>query len=97
MNIEGRSRNQFIRDVILKLQDHLAGDWFIFGSRLELDPYELDVLQLNCQAHPDWRHCFRQMIFKWIDKFGSDATWTKIVDALEKMNHNRLAREVKNE
>ena len=24
--------------------DHLAGDWFIFSLRLELDPYELDVL-----------------------------------------------------
>ena len=81
----------------MKLQDHLAGDWFTFGLQLELDPYELNVLQLNYLAHVDLRHCFRQMIFKWIDKFGSDATWTKIVDALKKTKYNCLADEVKHE
>ena len=92
--VRSSRRSQFIRDVILKLQDHLVGDWFTFGLHLNLEYEELQVIELN---HLNWQRRFGQMIVKWIDRFGSGATWTNIVDALKKMKYDSLANEVEEE
>ena len=34
------------------------------------------------------------MLTTWIDKFGKEATWDKIVDALRKSGQNALARDL---
>lgn len=90
-------RDHFIRDVILTLQDDLVRDWFTFGLQLNLSYKELHVLQLNSLALMDQRYCFRQMIVKWVNKLGSDATWSKLADALKIIGENDLARQINND
>ena len=76
------NKDRFIRDVLLILQDDLAKEWFTFGLYLDLKHKEIDDIN---RKYFDEKKCFRELIVKWIGKFGPDATWTKIVRALEEM------------
>ena len=90
----GLESDRFLRDVILALQDHLIKDWFTFGLYLDLSVTELNVLETNSLAHPDKRTSVRHMLTKWKDKFGKEATWERIVDALRKIGQNVLAQDL---
>ena len=76
------------------LQDHLINDWFTFGLNLDLNVTELNVLEINSFGYADKRIGVRRMLTIWIDKFGKEATWNKIVDALRKIGQNALARDL---
>ena len=89
-----KENDQFIRDVILALQDHLIKEWFTFGLHLELSVTELNVLENNSLSYPDKRTSVRHMLTKWKDKFGKEATWDKIVVALRKIGQNALAQDL---
>ena len=87
-------REKFLSDVILALQDHLIKKWFTFGIYLNLTVTELNVLETNSLVHADKRASVRHMLTKWKDKFGKEATWDKIVDALRKSGQNALAKDL---
>ena len=74
------------------LQDHLINDWFTFGLNLDLSVTELNVI--NSFGYVDKRQSVRCMLTTWIDKFGKEATWDKIVDALRKIKQNALAHDL---
>ena len=74
------------------LQDHLINDWFTFGLNLDLSVTELNVI--NSFGYVDKRTSVRRMLTTWIDKFGKEATWDKIVDALGKIGQNALAQDL---
>ena len=86
--------DKFLREVILVLQDHLIKDWFIFGLHLDLNVTELNVLEINSSFYSDKRINVRHMLTKWKDKFGKEATWDKLVDALRKIGQNALAQDL---
>ena len=92
--LDEEKRAKFLREAILALQDPLIKDWFTFGLYLDLDPTELNVLETNSVTHADKRTTVRQMLTKWKDKFGKEATWDKIVDALRKIGQNALAQDL---
>ena len=92
--LAAKERDKFLRDVILALQDHLIKEWFTFGLYLDLSVNELYVLETNSLAHADKRTIVRHMLITWKDKFGQEATWDKIVDALKKIKQNSLARDL---
>ena len=89
-----KERNKFLRELILALQDRLINNWFAFGLYLDLDPTELNVLEINSFSCADKRTSVRRMLTTWIDKFGKEATWNKIVDALRNIGLNALARDL---
>ena len=89
-----KENDQFLRDVILALQDHLIKEWFTFGLYLDLSVTELNVLETNSVAHADKRASVRHMLTKWKDKFDKEATWDKIVVALRKIGQNALAHDL---
>ena len=76
------------------LQDHLINDWFTFGLNLDLNVTELNVLEANSFGYADKRTSVRHMLTIWLDKFGKEATWNKIIDALRKIGLNALARDL---
>ena len=76
------------------LQDHLINDWFTFGLNLDLNVTELNVLEANSFGYADKRQSVRRMLTTWIDKYGEEATWNKIVDALRKIRQNALAHDL---
>ena len=76
------------------LQDHLINDWFTFGLNLNLNATELNVLEANSFGYSDKRTSVRRMLTIWIDKFGKEATWDKIVDALRKIGQHALAQDL---
>ena len=76
------------------LQDHLINDWFTFGLNLDLNVTELNVLEANFFSYANKQISVRRMLTIWIDKFGKEATWDKIVDALRKIGRNALARDL---
>ena len=51
-------------------------------------------METNSVAHVDKRTSVRHMLTKWKDKFGKEATWDKIVDALRNIGQNALARDL---
>ena len=85
-------RDKFLREVFLALQDHLIKEWFTFGLYLNLSVTELNVLETNSVVHVEKRTSVRHMLTKWKDKFGTEATWDKIVDALRNIGQDTLAR-----
>ena len=87
-------RDKFLCEIFLALQDHLITEWFTFGLYLGLSVTELNVLETNSVAYADKRASVRQMLTKWKDKFGKEATWDKIVDALRNIGQNTLARQL---
>ena len=92
--LAAEERDKFLRDVILALQDRLISNWFTFGLHLDLSVTELNVLENNSVHHADKRTIVRHMLTTWKDKFGTEATWDKIVDALEKIGQNALAQDL---
>ena len=76
------NKDRFIRDVLLILQNDLAKEWSTFGLYLGLKHKEIDDIN---RKYIDEKKCFRELIVKWKGKFGSDATWTKIVCALKEI------------
>ena len=89
-----QQREQFLRDAILLLQNHLVSDWFNFGLHLHIEIDELNVLEVNSLSFPDKRTSVRQLLTKWKDTFDAEATWEKIVIALRKIGNIALAQEV---
>ena len=89
-----KERDQFLHDATVALQDHLVNEWFKFGLYLGLSITDLNVLEANSIACPDKRICVRHMLTKWKDKFGKEATWDKIVDALRKIEQSALAQDL---
>ena len=69
-------------------------DWFTFGLHLDLSVTELNVLEANSVAHADKRASVRHMLTEWKDKFGTDATWDKVFDALRNIGQNALAQDL---
>ena len=51
-------------------------------------------METNSLAHVDERASVRLMLTKWKDKFGKEATWDKIYDALRKIGQNALAQDL---
>ena len=92
---EDKQDLQFLKDAILALQDHFVMDWYTLGLYLGLQVNDLDVIESNSISYVDKRTCVRQMLRKWKEKFDREATWEKIVIAIEKTGKKRLAREVK--
>ena len=84
----------FLGNAILTLQDHLVGEWYTFGLHLGLRAEELNVLESSYLGHADQRICVRQMLTKWKKKLNKEATWSRIVYALKKIENNSLAQEV---
>ena len=74
------------------LQNHLIDNWFTFGLHLDLNATELNVIESFSYA--DKRKGVRHMLTTWIDKFGKEATWDKIVVALRKIGQNALAHDL---
>ena len=93
--MDRQERNQFLRKAILILENRLVKEWFKFGLNLGLDVDELNVIERNSMYYRDERTCVRQMLMKWKDTLGAEATWEKIVIALGKIGNNALAKEVK--
>ena len=85
---------QFLKDVILALQDHFVKDWYTLGLHLGLHVKDLNVIEGNSLSYVDKRTCVRQLLTIWKDKFDREATWKKIVFAIRKTGNNSLAREV---
>ena len=90
-------KKQFLRAAMLVLQDCLGTDWFTFGLHLDVDVHVLNRLSRSYLTHVDYRNSTREMLTAWTDKFGSKATWDKIVAALRKIGNNALAELVEEE
>ena len=87
-------RDKFLGEVILALQDRLISNWFTFGLNLDLNVTELNILEINSFGYADKRTSVRRMLTKWKDKFGKEATWDKIFDALRKSGENSLVQDL---
>ena len=92
--IAEEERDKFLREAFLALQDHLIKEWFTFGLYLGLSVSELNVLETNSIAYAEKQASVRHMLTRWKDKFGKEATWNKIVDALRNMKQNALAKDL---
>lgn len=87
-------QDQFLRNAMLVLQDHVGGDWFTFGLHLDVDVNVLNRLNSSYQTRMDYRISTRDLLTAWVHKFARKATWDKIVEALKKIGNNALAQQV---
>ena len=79
--------NQYIRT-------RVAPHWYDFGVQILGDEFvhKLDVIKAN---HPnDVEGCCKEMFNYWI-QVDPDASWNKLTDALEQIEHYALAVKVK--
>lgn len=66
-------------------------DWYSLGIQLDIKPYTLKGIQSNCVSQDN---CRQEMFTIWL-RIDPNASWEKLIDALEKMSYHCLAQSVK--
>ena len=67
-------------------------DWHTLGTNLGLPVHSLGAIQLDYSAYGTIRQK-QEMISKWLS-FDTNASWSKLASALEKMGNHSLAKKV---
>lgn len=73
------------------VRDKVATKWRDLGVQLMIPSEQLDIIKENNQ---DIKSCCTKMFLYWL-QVDTTATWNKLIKALEDINHNALAEDIK--
>ena len=68
-------------------------DWHKLGTKLDLRDHSLAEIRINYSVHGNDRQR-QEMITKWL-AFDTEASWSKLAGALEKMGENTAAKNIR--
>ena len=79
--------------LIKELSNNVSDDWEDIGLFLGLQQGALDEIRSKFPSHT--KKCFREMIKLWLRKIDPVPTWSAIIDAIEELDYESLAEELK--
>ena len=74
------------------IRDKVAEDWQDLGIQLEIAPEQLRIIKNNYPQNI--KMCCTKMFENWIEN-DYTANWDKLIKALERINHNALAEDIR--
>ena len=82
-----------LKDLITELLRCKAASWEDIGILLAVDDGELQAIKSDNTGKSS--SCLREMLRKWLTKASPAPSWTAIVEVLEKLGDEELARKLK--
>ena len=79
--------------LIRELSSQVSTDWEDIGLFLELQQGALDEISSKSSSHT--KKCFREMIKLWLRQDDPPPSWSAIIDAIEELDYESLAQELK--
>ena len=67
--------------------------WQNIGIFLGVDPHRLE--SIKTAEHNDTQNCLREMLQIWLKKINPPPSWSAIIDALEDLGEQQLARDLR--
>ena len=80
-----------LKDLLNALQHEVAWKWKRLGVFLEISSGRLDNIE---RKHYDPQDCLQEMLQVWLKQVHPPPTWASIINALESLGEQRLAKEV---
>ena len=80
-----------LKDLLDVLQHEVACKWKRLGVFLEISPGRLDTIETK---HHDPQDCLQEMLQVWLKQVHPPPTWASIINALESLEEQRLAKEL---
>ena len=76
------------------IRDKVAPDWYYLGGQLQIPHEQLNIIRSDTSL--DIRMCCTKTFQYWL-QVDTTANWNKLIKALEDINHNVLAKTIKEE
>ena len=74
------------------VRDEVATRWHDLGVQLGISTAQLNIISTN--NHENVQMCCTKMFEYWLN-YDTKANWNKLIKALEDINHNALAKTIK--
>ena len=81
-----------LKDLLRELRVK-AADWEDIGIELEIDDGVLKQIKLDNPG--DSKSCLRELLRKWLSQVDPSPSWVSIIDAVEGIGDENLARNLK--
>ena len=80
----------------INIIESVAPKWKALGSLLEFDCYgrTLELIEFDYQQKGH-STCCREMLIKWLQGKGREATWETLIELLNDIDQSELAKQIK--
>ena len=78
--------------LLKELRSKVSADWEDIGLALDLEQGQLSAIRSD---HRESNKCFREMLKLWLKQITSPPTWSAIIDAIDVLEYESLAEELR--
>ena len=86
-------RKPQLRDLIDALYHKVADKWKVIGVLLEIPKGKLAGIADKCLHNP--HNCLVEMLEAWLEQIYPPATWAAIIESVEFLGEEQLAKELR--